>query len=421
MKRFLVSIVIFLLCLGLTNSALGTGEIKIGFLTALTGSLASFGLPTDYSARLAVDQINAAGGLLGCKVKLVTRDTGASPVVARDAITRLVKVDRVTACVGALSSEVTAATSSVTISHRIVQISPASTSPQLTELDDRGFVFRTCPSDALQGTIQGKLARNLGYETASILFVNNAYGKGIAESFKSTFEKKKGKIIKIIPYDKGKASYREEVESVIRGKPDVLNIIGFPIDGNNILLEAAGLGYRGKYIFADGMKGDSVSQGPASKYIDGSFGTALGTMEVKELKQFEEDYVDKLKCDGVNKRKIKDYMAMPFRTQSYDAVVLIALAIEKAGRGFLKMSPKNQGNAIRRNLISIANPPGQEVLYGESGRAFRLLKEGRDINYQGVSGPLTFDKNGDIREAAIVIWHIKDGKTLSVWTVNVNK
>ncbi|MDY7031730.1 MAG: hypothetical protein SVY10_07460, partial [Thermodesulfobacteriota bacterium] len=136
---------------------------------------------------------------------------------------------------------------------------------------------------------------------------------------------------------------------------------------------------------------------------------------------FEKDYSEKLKKDGINKKKRKDYATAPFRTQCYDAVALIALAIEKAGPGFLKMSSREQGKAIAKNMRSIANPPGRMIRYNEFPKAFQALKAGKDVNYQGVSGPITLDKNGDIREAAIVIWHVKDGKTLTVWTVDVKQ
>ncbi|MFH1623802.1 MAG: ABC transporter substrate-binding protein [Pseudomonadota bacterium] len=421
MKKSFVLTFIFLFCLGLRTPGLAQKSIRIGSLTSLTGGLAPFGPPINYGAGLAIDHINAAGGLLGRKVELITRDTATSPVVGRDAATKLVEIDKVPAFVGALSNGVTIASSSVTIANQVVQISPASTSPELTDLDDKGFVFRTCPSDALQGVIQATLAKNLGYETSSVIFVNNGYGKGLAEAFKRAFEEKGGQIIVMVPYDQGKASYRGEMGTAIRGKPAVLNIIAYPLDGNKLLMEAVELGYQGRYIFPDGMKGDAVSRGPASKYIDGSFGTAPGALEVAAVKQFEKDYVEKLKKDGIDEKKIRYYVTVPFRTQSYDAIALIALAIQKVGPKFLEMSFREQGKAIRDNLHSVANPPGWNVSYNQFAEAFKLLKAGKDINYQGVSGPITFDENGDVKEAAIEIWHVRNGKTLSIWTVTLEK
>lgn len=411
-------IVLILLLVFLLSSAGWAAEtIKIGSLMSLTGGLAPFGPPIDYGAKLAAAQINGAGGIFGRMVEIVTRDSGTAPAVGRDAAAKLVEIDKVPAVVGALSSGVTVAASSVTIANGVVQISPASTSPQLTDLEDNGFVFRTCPSDALQGIVQGNLAANQGYKTASVIFVNNPYGKGLAENFKMAFEKKGGKVLAMVPYEEAKPSYRGEVESAIRGKPDVLNLIGYPVDGNKMLVETVEIGYEGEYIFPDGMKGDAVSGGPAKDYIDGSLGTAPGALEVAEVGLFEADYKAFLAQEGLSDKEISDAVTIPFRMQAYDATAVIALAIAKTGPKFLNMSPKEQGTAIRDNLRRIAQAPGTHVKYNQFAKAFDLLEKGKNINYQGVSGPITFDKKGDVKEAAIEIWMARKGKTISVWIV----
>jgi ABC-type branched-subunit amino acid transport system substrate-binding protein len=412
-KIVLVALLVFLL----SSAGWAADTIKIGSLSALTGGLAPFGPPIDYGARLAAAQVNGAGGIFGRMVEVVTRDTGTAAAVGRDAAAKLVEIDKVPAVVGALSSGVTVAASSVTIANGVVQISPASTSPQLTELDDNDFVFRTCPSDALQGVIQGGVAANQGYKTASVLFVNNPYGKGLAEAFKAAFEAKGGSVMAMVPYEGEKPSYRGEVESAIRGNPDVLNIIAYPVDGNKQLVEAVELGYQGGYIFPDGMKGDAVSGGPAKDYINGSLGTAPGALEVAEVALFENDYKAFLAGQGLKAKEIADAVTIPFRYQAYDAAALIFLAIAKTGPSYLNVSPKEQGKAIRDNMRRIANAPGTHVKYNEFAKAFDLLQKGKNINYQGVSGPITFDKNGDVKEAAIEIWLVRNGKTISVWIV----
>ncbi|MBW2058393.1 MAG: ABC transporter substrate-binding protein [Deltaproteobacteria bacterium] len=416
MKKILA---ISLIVLFFASAGWAADTIKIGSLTALTGGLAPFGPPIDYGAQLAAAQINGAGGIFGKMVEIVTRDTATAPAVGRDAATKLVEIDKVPAVVGALSSGVTLAASSVTIANGVVLISPASTSPQLTELKDNDFVFRTCPSDALQGVIQGAVAANQGYKTASILFVNNAYGKGLAEAFARAFEKKGGKIVGMVPYEEGKPSYRGEVESAIRRNPDVLNVIAYPVDGNKQLVEAVELGYKGGYIFPDGMKGDAVSGGPAKDYINGSVGTAPGALEVAEAALFENDYKAFLAQQGLSPKEVSNAVTIPFRMQAYDATVLIALAIARTRRGFLKMPLKEQGKAIRDNLRRVANAPGTHIKYNQFAKAFDLLAKGREVNYQGVSGPITFDKRGDVKEAAIEIWMVRNGKTVPIWTVPV--
>ncbi|GAH82060.1 unnamed protein product, partial [marine sediment metagenome] len=105
--------------------------------------------------------------------------------------------------------------------------------------------------------------------------------------------------------------------------------------------------------------------------------------------------------------------------EAYDATVLIALAICRAGESFFDMSRAEQGQAIRDNLRAVANPAGEEVTYGELKKAFDLLKEGKEINYQGVSGPIVLDENGDISVGAIEIWQILGGEVVTDRLVEV--
>lgn len=408
MKKVIVLMLAVLFLLVPTVVVGAQETIKIGALFSLTGGLAPYGPPIVNGAKLAVDQINKAGGLFGKKLELVIKDTATAPAVGRDAASKLINLDKVVAIIGALSSGVTVASSSITIPAGILLISPASTSPMLTDLEDNDFVFRTCVSDALQGVVQGKLALNLGYKTASVIYVNNPYGKGLADVFRKRFEAGGGKVLAMVPYEENKPSYRGEVEKAITGNPDVINLIGYPVDGNKMLVESVELGYNGDYIFPDGMKGEAVAGGPAAKYIEGTFGTAPGSLEVAVAKDFETDY-----------EKAFGPSTVPFRAQCYDALALIALAIQKTGPSFLNMSQREQAKAIKDNLRSVANPPGVKVTYNEFSKAFELLSKGEDINYQGVSGPVTFDENGDVMEGAIEIWQNFKGRARTIWIVEV--
>ena len=168
--------------------------VKIGTLLDLTGALEAYGKPIQNGAILAAEQLNAAGGPLGRKIELIHRDSQTDPTAGIDAAKKLVELDKVVAIVGALSSGVTIpVATSVTIPSGIVQISPASTSPQLTDLQDNDLLFRTCPSDALQGKVSGRLAKTLGFQTVSTIYVNNPYGSGLSKTFSQTFGEHGGK------------------------------------------------------------------------------------------------------------------------------------------------------------------------------------------------------------------------------------
>ena len=167
-----------------------TGEpIKIGTLIDTTGDLAIFGPSIVLATDLAALLINEAGGIDGRPVELIHRDSGTSPQIATDAASALVNVDGVEAIVGSLSSGVTLAVAeSVTIPNGVVLVSPASTSPAISSLDDNDTVFRTTVSDALQGVIAAQAASQLGYDNVATIYINNAYGEGLSTVFQETFE-----------------------------------------------------------------------------------------------------------------------------------------------------------------------------------------------------------------------------------------
>ncbi|MEA3238553.1 MAG: ABC transporter substrate-binding protein [Candidatus Bipolaricaulota bacterium] len=397
-----MTLVVLGLVIGLSLAAVGAETIKIGSLMSLTGALAPYGPPIANGAKLAVEQINAAGGVLGKQLELVIRDTGTSPDLGRDAASKLVQLDHVQAIVGALSSGVTIAASSVTIPAEVVLISPASSSPAIPALNDNDYVFRTVVSDAVQGVVMARLAVMLNYSKVSVIYVNNAYGKGLADVFKETFESLGGAVPASVPYEENKASYRGEVEKVTTGEPDTVFIVGYPIDGNKQIVEAVEAGYQGKFLFSDGMKGEGVAPGPACASADnpGPIEGAYGTVASAgfQAAQFDVDYADAFGPSTV-----------PYNYQAYDAVMLIALAMERAG--------DTSGQSIRDNLRAVANPAGEKIYYGEWSKAVALLKAGKEINYEGVSGVVDFKDNGDVA-GGITIWKIKDCQVVPVLTVS---
>jgi len=199
----LIGMVCASLFLGWVASA-DEDPIRIGALMALTGALGPYGPSIADGAQMAADTINAAGGVLGRQIELLLRDTATSPDVGRDAASKLVEIDGVPAIIGALSSGVTLAVSSVTIPAEVVLISPASTAPSIPALKDDDFVFRTVVSDAVQGVVLGRLATLLNFSKIAIIYVNNDYGKGLADKARETFESLGGTVSASVPYEENK-------------------------------------------------------------------------------------------------------------------------------------------------------------------------------------------------------------------------
>jgi branched-chain amino acid transport system substrate-binding protein len=382
--------------------AADTSPIKIGTLFDYTGDLASYGGPIRNGTELAAKHINDAGGLLGGrKIQLVHKDSQTSPQAAVEAARALVNVDKVPAIVGSLASSVTLAVAeAVAIPNRVVLISPASTSPALTALNDQDFVFRTAPSDALQGVILAKVAWEQGFRKAAVLYVNNPYGQGLNNVFKREFERLGGQVTANVPHEQVQPSYEAELRRAAEGKPDVLVCVSYPDSASIYLRQAIEGKYFEKFLFTDGTKAPELIQKVGAQYLNGMYGTAPGAVESEAKKIFNEAY----------RSQFGELPPKPYIAEAYDALVLIGLAIQKAG--------KAEGPAIRDNLRFVANAPGEKVGPGLEGikKALDLLRQGRDIHYQGASGIVGFDDKGDPTSGAIEVWKIENGQIVTVRT-----
>jgi ABC-type branched-subunit amino acid transport system substrate-binding protein len=372
--------------------------LKIGQLNSFTGDLSDFGKAHRNSAQLAIDHINEAGGVLGARVAIVARDTATNPVQAVDSGSALVSLNNVVAIVGALASSCTIAVAqSVAVPDGILQISAASTSPALTALDDDDLLFRTTVSDAAQGIILARLAAELGYETASALYVNNAYGQGLAEAFEAAFEAEGGTVLELVPHEQVQPTYASELSRATEGDPDVLLALSYPESAQIYLREAIEGGYIDTFLFCDGTKSPDMNEAVGVEFLEGTYGTAAGT-PVSDVRQaFEDAYEEAFAV----------VPPLPYLDTTYDAVLLIALAAEKA-------ETTTDSAAIRDALRDIAGPPGEVVGPGIDGieRALELIAEGEDINYEGAGGSHDFDAAGDV-SSTIEIWKIENGEIVS--------
>lgn len=374
--------------------------LKIGTLIPLTGPLAEFGPNFQKAADLAAGHLKEAG----VAIQLVHGDSETAAVPAVSAAQKLVNIDKVPAIIGAAASGVTIPVAeSVTIPNKVVQISNASTSPLITVLPaDKGqdFLFRTCPSDALQGVVLGKLAAEQGYKKAAILYVNNPYGQGLAEQFQKSFEHRGGKVTASIPHDEAPApTYVAELKKATEGKPDVLVALSYPGHATIYLKEAIEGNYIKQFLFVDGTKSIEVIKAVGAKNVDGMFGTAPGSALSDSYNVFVAEY----------SKVYGGVPPLPFMTNMYDAVIVVGLAAKAA---MVKGVKEITGTVIRDHLRLVANPPGEVVGAGSAGmkKAGELLAGGTEINYEGASGSVDFDENGDVI-TPIEIWKFS-GETI---------
>ncbi len=375
----------------------GSGEaLKIGVLVPFTGALSTFGPEYENAARLAAKCINDAGGVNDGAVEIVTGDTGTAAEVGVSEATRLVDVEGVAAIVGAASSAVSLAVAeSVTGPGQILQISPASTSPALSAAADSDFLFRTPISDAAQGVLLAQLvADDLGYASVCAMYVNNAYGQGLLESFTESYEGGGGSVTASVAHDDAQAvSYAAQLQECTSGDPEALVAISYPVGQATVYLREALEGsVIEEFVFVDGTRDDEMFAELGWENFDGMQGTAPGALTTQYGDAFDDAY----------EAEFGDLYQTPFVREAFDATVAIVLAAAAAGTN-------TDSVAIRDSLRDVANAPG-ELAFGPSSddlsAAVTAAAAGTDIDYQGASGSVDFDENGDITFGAIEIWQV---------------
>ena len=249
------------------------GEVKIGVMQSLTGDLGSYGGPMTDAIKLAAKQINANGGLLGKQLSLLAEDDQTNNVAAVDAVNKLVKVDRVPAIIGATGSGPSMSIIDITTKSGVLQISSSNTGTEFTTYKDNDLYFRTASSDALQGAAMAKLAKELGYKTASTIVINNPYGVGFEDVFVKAFEADGGQVLERVKYDPSQTVFDSEVQKIAASKPDFVMMVSYPETGSLILKTAYEKGALKTmpWLLSEGLKAenlaDLVGKDSSGKYI----------------------------------------------------------------------------------------------------------------------------------------------------------
>jgi branched-chain amino acid transport system substrate-binding protein/neutral amino acid transport system substrate-binding protein len=381
-----------------SKAAQAEGSVKIGALQSLTGDLASYGGPMSDAIKLAAKQINENGGLLGKQVELLVEDDQTNNVAAVDAANKLVKVDRVPVIVGDTGSGQSMSIIDITTGNGVLQISSSNTGTEFTSYNDSDLYFRTAPSDTLQGSAMANLAKERGYKTVSTIVINNPYGVGFEEVFVKAFEANGGKVLEKIRYDPSQTIFDSEVQKIAASKPEFVMMVSYPETGSLILRTAYEKGALNSmpWLLSEGLKVDNIAE------LAGK--NAKGEYIIAGLQGLAPDQNAGGKAYEAFRALFKaEYGKEPgvYCSNSYDAVALVALAIEQAKSA--------AGRSIADNLRSVANPPGVEV--SDLKEALSLVREGKEINYQGTSGNITFDEHGDV-SGSYTVWTIAENGSI---------
>lgn len=340
--------------------------IKIGHLASITGSEAAFGTSSDNGVRLAAEERNAAGGLLGRPIEIVTVDDQSKNQEVNNCMTKLIQQDKVVAVVGEIASSNTIAAAPAAQRNKIPLVTPGATNPDVTKRGD--YVFRVCYTDDFQGRVIAEFAyKKLNVKTAAIITDQaSAYSISLSKIVKDNFEKLGGKVLKEVSYKKTDNDYKAQVNEALQAKPDVLFLTGYYTNVGNIVQTARKSGFNGPCVGGDGWDADALYQ-IGGKALDNCYFTNHYSPDAPNprTKGFIEKYQTK---HGA----VPDAMAV----LGYDAAIVLFDAIDRAKSA--------EGPKIRDALAATKDFPA-------------------------LTGNITIDKDRNAKKGIVIIG-IKDAK-----------
>lgn len=380
------------------GGAVSVGELKVGVLVPLTGDLAPFGGPNAKAAELGAKVVNDAAKEAGVDIsmKLFAEDTKTDPQGAQEAAKKLVESDKVTVIAGPMaSSETIPVAENVTVDAGVPLISPSATSPDITKLEDDGLVNRTPPSDALQGKVLAKvLGEKIGADkTVNIGVRNDAYGNALMKEFQAAWEAGGGKVGVSVTYNPEAASLDSEASKLAGGEPAAWVVVDFPESWQKMgpALLRTGKWDPAKTWTVDGLRSPDLPKKSGVKATEGMNGTVPTSLDAPAGKDFDDLWKKEIKSDR-----------QTYDAQQFDAVVLYGLAAVKAG--------STDGKAIAAALKDVSGPGGTKYTFTQLPEALKALAAGEDIDYEGASGPIDLDDNGDPAAASYGTWSYTGGK-----------
>jgi len=372
---------------GCISQSGGDSEFKarLGVLFPLSGDLASLGGTFRDGAILPKAIIDEGDAPITIDQRV--EDTQTDPQAAVSTANDLVNAGYPMISGPASSGVNLQITQEALIPNGVIGCSPSSTSPNVTTLNDNDLIFRTAPSDALQGQVMAQVgADNLEANSTSVLYVNNDYGQALFESFKNSFEDGGGTVQTGVAFRKEKDSYTTELGNAMESDPDMLVVIGYPASGIQIFRDFyAEYSTDTDILVTDGLQSADLP-GNVGEDMSNVFGTAplpSGPGNKAFTKQYKNAY---------------DRAPQVFNAHAYDASAVMLLAATRAG--------ENEGDVIKEEMRPVANPGdgATEVSPANLVEGIQLASEGEPVNYVGASSSVDFDDNGDMKAVTYSYW-----------------
>ena len=384
---------------GLAGAAFAhAAPLKLGLLMNFSSGSEEVYRDRQRAFELAVKHLNQGGGVLGRPVEFAVADTTSNPEKAVEQARRLVEAEGVHAIVGPNSSA-----NALPVAERVIgpagvpTISFSASSPRLTKADDGDFFFRTVLSDVAQGPVLARITRERGVGNVGVLYVDDAWGQGLAEAFMASW---KGKV-KAVAFSRGRRSFVAALRESASEGAEALVVIAFETDAETMVREAIDHGVYRTFVFGDAAKRAHLVRSLGGARLGGMYGSGGGfatAIRTASSRAWDAAYV-------------AEHGALPVFTyvrETYDAAIALALAAQAAG-GL-------DGAAIRDRLRAVGAGPGVVVTAGRRGvaDALRILAEGGEIDYQGAATTMDGDENGDLRRGHVGIWRFTADERIEV-------
>lgn len=375
----------------------GDPELRIGYVLPETGGIAFLGPGMIGSVKMAVEDINAAGGVNGEDVVLTGGDEGAGDgIIASQTVDRLLNTDRVSAVIGAAASGVTLKVIDKITGAGVTQCAPSNTSPTFTDYEDDGFYFRAAPSDALLAPVFGELVTEEGGTKVALLSRADDYGQSLIAASAEAVKAAGADTSDPILYDPTTQDFDAEIRAVTAYQPDAIILIAFD-ESAAILRSLIEAGYGPQDIKIYTGTG-SKNAGLAEQVDPGNPASVQGLLGINPAATSNSGFLDKLR------EQVPDLSVTQYTGESYDCTMLVALAAQQAG--------SSDPAAIRDNMVSVSKDGTKCTTFAECKE---LLEADEDIDYDGVSGPIDLTQAGDPSKATYDEWEFQaDGsiKTL---------
>ena len=352
----------------------GDNPIKVGQFASLTGKEATFGISSDQGTILAIEEINAAGGLLGRKVKLLTEDTQSKPGEPATVVNKLIARDGVVAILGEVASSRSLEAAPICQQSKIPMVSPSSTNPKVTEVGD--YIFRVCFIDPFQGTVMANFAtKTLGAKKVAVFTdAKSDYSKGLAKFFKEKFTANGGTVVAELDYNGGDKDFKAQLTAIKAANPDAVFVPGYYTDAALICVQAKQLGLNIPFMGGDGWESEKLVE-IGKDAVEGQYFSTHYHPDVGSdvSRQFVVNY--RKRWNG----KTPDALA----ACAYDSAIVLADAIKRAG--------STDGQKVRDALAAT-----------------------RD--FAAVTGTISINEQRDATKAAVIL-QVKDGKYKFLETV----